>query len=135
MEGLLGKVYFFATLLGKKNASLEEAKEAIQEQYDVQKERLTPESIINTVSTYYNVEYSEIIGKKKSKDIVEPRMIAIYLISEMLDIPLITIGKLFGGRDHTTIIHSRDKITELLKRDNKTKTIVNDIRKQINENC
>ena len=62
-------------------------------------------------------------------------MIAIYLISDMLDIPLISIGKLFGGRDHTTIIHSRDKISELLKRDNKTKTIVNDIRKQINENC
>ncbi len=135
MEGLLSKVYFFATLLGKKSAGIEEAKEAFKEQLDVQKEKLTPENIIDTVCSYYNVEYSEITGKKKSKEIVEPRMIAIYLISDMLDIPLITIGKLFGGRDHTTIIHSRDKITELMKHDHKTKTIVNDIRKQIGEKC
>ena len=135
MEGLLGKVYFFATLLGKKTATMEEAREAIKEQLDVQKERLTPESLIQTVCNYYNVEYSEVVGKKKSKDIVEPRMIAIYLISDMIDVPLTAIGRLFGGRDHTTIIHSRDKISEMLKKDHKTKLIIEDIKKQIAENC
>mgnify|MGYP002797606408 FL=1 len=135
MEGLLSKVYFFATLLGKKSASIDEAKEAFKEQLDVQKEKLTPEKIIQTVCDYYNVEYNEITGKKKSKEIVEPRMIAIYLISDMIDIPLISIGRLFGNRDHTTIIHSRDKITELLKHDHKTKTIINDIKNKISEKC
>ena len=62
-------------------------------------------------------------------------MMAIYLISDMLDIPLVTIGKLFGGRDHTTIIHSRDKITELMKKDHKTRTIVSDLKSQISEKC
>ncbi len=135
MEGLLSKVYFFATLLGKKSASIEEAREAFKEQLDVQKERLTPETIIQSVCDYYGIEYSEITGKKKTKEIVEPRMIAIYLISDMMDIPLISIGRLFGGRDHTTIIHSRDKINELLKRDHKTKMIINDLKKQIGEKC
>ena len=135
MEGLLSKVYFFATLLGKKSASIEEAREAFKEQLDVQKEKLTPQTIIQTVCDYYGIEYNEITGKKKSKEIVEPRMIAIYLISDMMDIPLISIGRLFGGRDHTTIIHSRDKISELLKRDHKTKTIINDLKKQIGEKC
>ena len=135
MEGLLGKVYFFASLLGKKSASIEEAKEALKEQLDIKKEKLTPEGIIQTVCDYYSIEYSEITGKKKSKEIVEPRMIAIYLISDMMDIPLVTIGRLFGGRDHTTIIHARDKISELVKKDPKTKTIINDLKSQIDEKC
>lgn len=135
MEGLLGKVYFFATLLGKKNATMAEATEAIKEQVEDKAKRLTPETIIETVSKYYGVEYKEIIGKKKSKEIVEPRMMAIYLISDMLDVPLVSIGKIFGGRDHTTIIHSRDKITEKLKKDHKTKVILEDIKKQIQDNC
>ena len=135
MEGSLGKVYFFATLLGKKNATLEDAKEALKEQAEEQNKRITPELIIQTVSKYYGVEYKELIGKKKSKEIVEPRMMAIYLISDMLEVPLVSIGKLFGGRDHTTIIHSRDKITEKLKKDHKTKVILDDIKKQIQENC
>ena len=135
MEGSLGKVYFFATLLGKKNATLEDAKEALKEQAEDKAKRLTPEKIIEVVGNYYGIEYKEIVGKKKSKEIVEPRMIAIYLISDMLDVPLVSIGKIFGGRDHTTIIHSRDKITEKLKKDHKTKVILDDIKKQINENC
>lgn len=135
MEGSLGKVYFFATLLGKKNATLEDAKEALKEQAEEQNKRITPELIIQTVSKYYGVEYKELMGKKKSKEIVEPRMMAIYLISDMLEVPLVSIGKLFGGRDHTTIIHSRDKITEKLKKDHKTKVILDDIKKQIQENC
>ena len=61
-------------------------------------------------------------------------MIAIYLISEMLDMPLVAIGKLFGGRDHTTIIHARDKITEQYRDGGRVKTLVNAIKEQINAN-
>ena len=67
------------------------------------------------------------MGKKKSKEIVEPRMIAIYLISELIDIPLISIGKYFGGRDHTTIIHARDKITDQVKNNIRMANTVKDI--------
>ena len=133
MEGLLSKVFFFATLLGKKSATLEEAHEAFKEQQEDRKSDISPEKIISKVCEYFDVSKQEIAGKKKSKDIVEPRMIAIYLISEILDMPLINIGKLFGGRDHTTIIHARDKITEEMKNNNKTKTIVNELRNRLND--
>lgn len=132
MEGLLAKVYFFATLLGKKSASIEEAREAFKEDLDEKREDLSPDTVIDTTCKYFGISKSDIIGKKKSKEIVEPRMIAIYLISEMLDMPLVAIGKLFGGRDHTTIIHARDKITEQYKEGGRIKTLVNAIKEQIN---
>ena len=55
-------------------------------------------------------------------------MIAIYLISELLNLPLVNIGKIFGGRDHTTIMHSRDKIDGELKTNKKTETIIKEIK-------
>lgn len=124
MEALLSKVSFFSNLLGKKSASIDDAKEAFKEDLDEKREDLTPENIIEAVCKYFNVTKADLIGKKKNKEIVEPRMIAIYLINEMLDLPLVVIGKHFGGRDHTTIIHARDKITELFKEGGKIKSLV-----------
>lgn len=135
MEGLLSKVYFYATLIGKKCATLEEAREVFKDEQVSQKEQITPEKIISKVCSYYGISSAELTGKKRSKEIVEPRMIAIYLINEMLDLPLITTGKLFGGRDHTTIIHARDKIYEQMKSNNKIRTIVNEIRNQTSQDC
>jgi chromosomal replication initiator protein len=128
MEALLSKVCFFATLLGKKAATLEEAHEAFKEDMEEKREDLTPENIIDAVCKYFSVTKADLIGKKKSKDIVEPRMIAIYLINELLDLPLVVIGKIFGGRDHTTIIHARDKITEQYRENGKTKSLVNAVK-------
>ena len=132
MEGLLSKVYFFATLLGKKSASLDEAKEAFKEDMDEKREDLTPDTIIDATCKYFAITKTDIVGKKKNKEVVEPRMIAIYLISEMLDLPLVAIGKLFGGRDHTTIIHARDKITEQVKEGGRIKTLVSAVKEIIN---
>lgn len=131
MEGMLSKVFFFATLMGKKSASMEDAKEAFKEDMFEKQERVTPENIIKQVCEYFSITEMEITGKKKSKEIVEPRMIAIYLIDDILDIPLVSIGKIFGGRDHTTIMHSRDKISDQIKKDNKLSAIVNDLKSKI----
>ena len=132
MEGMLSKVFFYATLMGKKSASMEDATEAFKEEIIEKEEKLSPDVIISKVCNYFGITQAEITGKKKTKEIVEPRMIAIYLIDDMLDIPLVTIGKLFGGRDHTTIMHARDKITDLMKKDNKTMSIVKDIKNHFN---
>ena len=133
MEGILSKVFFFATLMGKKTATKEDLKEVFKDDIITpsQDEKLTPELIIKKVCDYYNVTEKEIIGKKKTKEIVEPRQIAIYLIDDMLDIPLVTIGKLFGGRDHTTCGYARDKITEQIKKNNKIASIINDLKSKI----
>ncbi|MGN0748672.1 MAG: chromosomal replication initiator protein DnaA [Christensenellales bacterium] len=132
MEGLLTKVYFFATLLGKKTATLEEAKEAFKEDLDEKRDDLSPETIINAVCKYFSVSKADLVGKKKNKEIVEPRMIAIYLTCELLDLPLVVIGKTFGGRDHTTIIHAREKITEQIKENGKIKSLVGAVKEIIN---
>ena len=132
LEGMLSKVYFLATLIGKHSATMEEAKEAFNGQIEEEKnEGLTPEQIIETVCNYFDITKQDIIGKKKSKDVVEPRMIAIYLISEILEIPLVSIGKIFGGRDHTTIMHSRDKISDQLKTSHKIQSFVSEIKKML----
>ena len=135
MEGMLSKVFFFATLMGKRTASMEDAKEAFKEDLlEKEQNQVTPENIINNVCQYFGITNEEITGKKKTKEIVEPRMIAIYLIDDLLNLTLVTIGKLFGGRDYTTIIHAREKIAELMKKDNKTRSIVNDLKSKITSN-
>ncbi len=132
LEGMLSKVYFLANLSNKHSASMEEALEAFNGQLEEDKnEGLSPDDIINTVCKYFDITRQDIVGKKKSKDVVEPRMIAIYLISEILEIPLVSIGKIFGGRDHTTIMHSRDKINDELKTCHKIKSFVSEIKKML----
>ena len=132
LEGMLSKVYFLATLVGKRSATMDEAREAFSSQLEEEKnEGLTPDQIIDTVCKYFDITREDIIGKKKSKEVVEPRMIAIYLISEILEIPLVSIGKIFGGRDHTTIMHSRDKISDSLKTSHKIQSFVSEIKKML----
>mgnify|MGYP005799341735 CR=1 FL=1 len=132
LEGMLSKVYFLATLSNKQVATKEDAIEAFNGQLEEEKnEGLSADDIIDTVCKYFDITRQDIIGKKKSKEVVEPRMIAVYLICEYLEIPLISIGKMFGGRDYTTIIHSRDKITDELKTSHKIQSIVSDIKKML----
>ena len=130
LEGKLSEVYFLATLNGKKVATMEEAREIFTKEPNKEeiKNDVNPDKIISTVCDYFNIGYQDIIGKKKNKEVVEPRMIAIYLISELLNLPLVNIGKIFGGRDHTTIMHSRDKITDELKTNKKIQNVVSDIK-------
>ena len=110
---------------------MDEVQDIFSNQKEELKNDLTPDKIISVVCDYFNISYQDIIGKKKNKEIVEPRMIAIYLISELLNLPLVNIGKIFGGRDHTTIMHSRDKISQDLKVNKKTQTLVNEIKNSL----
>lgn len=138
LEGMLSKIYFLANLSNKPSATMEEAFEAFNGLIEEEKnEGLSPDDIIDCVCKYFDITRADIIGKKKSKEVVEPRMIAIYLISEILEMPLVSIGKLFGGRDHTTIMHSRDKILDALKTSFKTQSFINDIKKMLKsgQNC
>ncbi len=128
LVGKLKEIFLMAKIKGKEMATIEEAKEIFANQKEEIKNELTPEKIINVVCSYFNISTDDITGKKKNKEIVEPRMIAIYLIDELLSLPLVNIGKVFGGRDHTTIMHSRDKISSDMKVNRKTQTLVNEIK-------
>jgi len=130
LEGMLSKVWFLATLLGKQSADISDAKEAFDDKNEEKNEGgKNAEQIINAVCDYFNITKNDIIGKKRNKEIVEPRMVAIYMVEEMLELPLVSIGQLFGGRDHTTIMHARDKIGKEVKTNKKTQNIINEIKK------
>ena len=131
LEGALMKVLMF-TQLTHKEATVEVARDALKEHTRDSAETIDSDKIINTVSDYFHVPSSDIIGKKKNKDIVEARMIAVYLICELLNLPLVTIGQIFGGRDHTTIMYSRDKISNMLATDKDVNRIVDDIKNALN---
>ena len=130
MEGLLSRVIFYSDLI-KKDATIAIAEEALRDYVDTKKETITAWDIINTTCNYFNITTADITGKKKNKNIVLPRQIAIYLITDLLNLPLVSIGELFGGKDHTTIIYARDKIAELVKTDTKIKLQINDIKDMI----
>ena len=74
-----------------------------------------------------NISKEDIIGKKKTKNIAEARQIAIYLISDLISVPLVSIGDFMGGRDHSTIIHARDKISDLITTDYKFANYIKDL--------
>lgn len=130
MEGLYHKVVFFSELLGK-DISLDTAREALKDYVDDTTYTVDMDAIIDNTCDFFRVSREDLCGKSRAKVIVEPRMICIYLISEMLGLPLVKIGEAFGGKDHSTIIHARNKVADLIKSDNKVKVQVNDLRDRI----
>ena len=131
MEGLLSKVVFYSQLTSKPCATMEDAREALKDVDEPEKESLDAERIIQTVCQFFKITKEDLFGKKRNNEIVEPRQLCMYLISDMIDMPLKAIGTIFGGRDHSTIVHARDKISKQLKTNQHTRTIISDIKSQI----
>ncbi len=131
LEGALLKVILYAQLINKQ-PDVETAREALRVTTPAQKEDIDSSDIINAVCTYYRINKNEILSRKKTRDISDARMVAIYLVCSLLSIPLVNIGQIFGGRDHTTIIHARDKITNLLIKDETLKLQIKDIKSMLN---
>lgn len=96
LEGLLNKVMFYSQLSGQP-ASLAIAKEALSGYIETKKEHFDAYDVLSTTCKYFGVSENDVIGKKKNKEFVEPRMIAIYLICDMLSVPLVSIGGIFGA--------------------------------------
>ncbi len=132
LEGMLNKV-IFASMLHERPITLALAKDALAEsaKANARDENLTPDDVINAVCSFFKISKADLLGKKKNKEIVEPRQICAYLMTELLSIPLVSIGQALGGRDHTTVIHARDKYAELVKDSPKTATIVKDVKNLI----
>lgn len=133
MEGILSKVWFYASLTGKKSATMDDMKEALKDHDFSNKQNLTAERIIDCVCKYFSIRRDELLGKKKNKEIVEPRQICMYIICNLLDMPLLSIGQLFG-RDHTTVIHARDKISQMMEESQRVKIAVSDIKAMATKN-
>ena len=80
---------------------------------------------------YYKYKREDILGKGKKADLVKARQICAYLMCEMLSLPLISIGKVMGGRDHSTIIYARDKIADLMRLNDSVAKAVTDIKSAV----
>ena len=136
MEAILRKIYFLANFHGKVVATKADMEEVLQKEGTIHEQtldsKLTPERILNTVCKYFTIDEKDLTGRKRNKEIVEPRQICIYLMWSQLAIPLTTIGQMFG-RDHTTIIHARDKIMEQVKTSGQMKKILNDINNMLKD--
>lgn len=130
MESLLNKVIFLSGLTG--NApSVELVRDALKDYRNVTEEKINPETIVDCVCKYFGLTSDVLLGKKKNKEIVEPRQICMYLMADMTNMPLETVGSICGGRDHTTVMHARDKIERLMPTASRIKTAVEDIRSMV----
>jgi chromosomal replication initiator protein len=127
LEGFLAKVHFYAGIHSKHFATIEDAIEALQDVV-TEKEAISIDDVVDAVCKYYKTSKDDLIGKKKNKEIVEPRQMAIYLITELTDLPLTSIGEYFGKRNHTTMMHARDKIASSIKNNAREKTAMQDIK-------
>ncbi len=110
LEGALNRVVAFASL---KNTplTLELAQECLKQLISsTQIKDINPSSIMKIVGRYFDVNPEYLISKKRTRDITYPRQIAMYLCRELTDLSLPKIGRAFGGRDHTTVLHACDKI-------------------------
>ena len=130
MEGLLKKVIFLSKL-SEKPPTIDLVKEALKDYGDVSDGEITSDEILAKACEYFRISRDDLIGKKKIKEIVEARHICMYLMTEMLTLPLKAIGNIFGGRDHTTVIHARDMVAEKMQSNVKTKLAVQDIKNLI----
>lgn len=128
--GKLTKVIFFSKL-HEKPITVELAAEALRESTGDEQEELKIDDIIGCVCEFFKISKTNLLEKKKNKEVVEPRQICMYLICELLSLPLVTVGEKMGGRDHTTVIHARDKIAELIKTNNRMAVQVNDLKNMI----
>jgi chromosomal replication initiator protein len=130
---LIGKLtkVVFASKLHEKPITIELVNDALKESAGEKQEELKVDDIINCVCNFYKVKKADVIGKKKNKEFIEPRQVCAYLITEMMSLPLVTVGKSMGGRDHATVIYARDKIAEQIKNDDKLRVQINDIKKML----
>ena len=128
LEGRLTKV-IFASRLHEEPITIALARSALSEAVSEDgKEEVTADVIISSVSSFYHMNKSDILGKSKKTEVAIPRQICCYLMCELLSLPLVSIGKELGGRDHTTVLYSRDKVEEMCRINDRIAKDVDDIK-------
>ena len=127
LEGALTKLTARASLMNSP-ITLEMSEWAINEIVKSKDKVISAEFIQETVAKYFNVDIKDLVGQKRSSDIVFPRQIAMYLCRSIPQISVPQIGKEFGDRDHTTVLHACNKIEKEIKENKNTKLIVDSVK-------
>lgn len=116
LEGVLNNIIVRTAMMGRA-VTLDTVEEALGELPIKAEKRVTVDEIQKTVSSYFDLSVEDIVSKRRTKTVVRPRHIAMYLAKTMTTRSLPDIGRRFGGRDHSTVIHAVTKISELLPSD------------------
>lgn len=110
LEGALRKILAYSRF-NQKEVSIQLAREALRDLLSIQNRQISVENIQKTVADYYKIKVADMYSKKRPASIARPRQIAMYLAKELTQKSLPEIGELFGGRDHTTVLHAVRKIS------------------------
>lgn len=133
LEGMLTRLSAYSNL-SKRKIDLNLTKECLQNLITPNEPVvITGERIQEKVAEYYQMRVEDFKAKKRTKNIAFPRQVAMYLCREMTDLSLPKIGELFGGRDHTTVIHACEKISEELRNDQTLQMTINKIKNSLTE--
>ncbi|MDT1061537.1 chromosomal replication initiator protein DnaA [Paracoccus sp. CPCC 101403] len=116
LEGALQRLFAFASLMGRE-ITLDMTQECLADILRANDRKVSIEEIQRKVAEHYNIRLSDMIGPKRVRTVARPRQIAMYLSKQMTSRSLPEIGRRFGGRDHTTIMHGVRKIEELRSAD------------------
>ena len=128
LEGAISRVLAYATIMNGSDITLDLALEALRDfigKNVISRNKI--EQVQKIVATKYNLTLEDIKGKKRNANITMPRQIAMYICRNVLNEPLMKIGIEFGGKDHTTVMHSVNKIEKELKTDSKLEMEINSI--------
>ncbi|MCV2866103.1 chromosomal replication initiator protein DnaA [Defluviimonas sp. WL0075] len=128
LEGALTRLFAFASLVGRE-ITMDLAQDCLADILRASERKITIEEIQRKVAEHYNIRLSDMIGPKRVRTIARPRQIAMYLAKNMTTRSLPEIGRRFGGRDHTTIMHGVRKIEELKGSDNQLAEDLNLLRR------
>lgn len=126
LEGALNKLIAFSTLT-KNNLSTSLAQEILKDIIPLENKVISINQIQKAISDYFNIKLSALLSKKRNKDIVTARQIAIYISRELTELSLPAIGAAFGGKDHTTILHSYNKIKNKIEKDKGLKSTIENL--------
>ncbi len=133
LEGALIRIVAYSSLTNRE-ITVDLASEALKDIIsNKQTKNITIELIQETVSEYYNLKVEDFKSQRRTRNVAYPRQIAMYLSRKLTDMSLPKIGEEFGGRDHTTVIHAYEKISESLKSDESLQHTVNDITKKLTQ--
>ena len=119
LEGALTRLFAFGSLVGRE-VNLDMATECLADILRASDKKVTVDEIIRKVTDHYNIRMTDILSPRRARSIARPRQMAMYLAKKLTSKSLPEIGRRFGGRDHTTVIHAVKKIEELRATDSQT---------------
>ncbi len=116
LEGCLVRLIAVASLTHRE-ITTELADEVLHHYVNPEPDHLTPERILAVVAERFNVRIDAMCGSRRTRSVALPRQVAMYLLRQLTELSLVEIGRIFGGRDHTTVIYACDRVAELIAAD------------------